>query len=200
MIASLTGTVAKKTPNEAVVDVGGVGYRVLLSLETASRLPQIGSNVSLLVQTIVREDDISLYGFLGEEEKRLFQKLITVNGIGPRMAITILSGIPSGDLLRALQSEDFIRLTAIPGIGRKTAERMIVDLKGRLAEFTPDGALIASSGHKRRFYDDIHSALVNLGYRRPMVEKTLSRMNFPEGASLESLVKEALKRMSGVAG
>lgn len=190
MIASLSGILSEKQPNEITVNVGGVGYRVFISLQSFAKLPAAGEKVACLIHTAVREDDISLYGFLDEREKRLFQKLITVSGIGPKLALTVLSGIPYDDLITALGAENLARLTTIPGIGKKTAERMIVDLKDKLTGLRTEG--VGPSG-KKKAYEDILSALLNLGYNRPIAERTLNRMTVAEGVSLESLVKEALK-------
>lgn len=196
MISSLSGILADKSPTAITIDVGGVGYRVFISLQCFVKLPKIGDKTRLQIHTHVREDDISLYGFLEEGEKSLFQKLISVSGIGPKLALTVLSGIPPRELVNALRTEDLVRLTAIPGIGRKTAERMILELKDKLVEWGPE----AETGQrppdgKKRLYDDTLSALMNLGYNRPTAERTLSQMTFKEEASLEHLVKEALQRI-----
>lgn len=192
MIASLSGILSEKQPNEITVNVGGVGYRVFISLQCFAKLPAAGEKVACLIHTAVREADISLYGFLDELEKRLFQKLITVSGVGPKLALTALSGIPYDDLITALRAENLARLTAVPGIGKKTAERMIVDLKDKLAGWRMEGAGPSPTG-KKKVYEDILSALLNLGYNRPIAERTLNRMTVAEGVPLESLVKEALK-------
>lgn len=189
MIALLTGTLAQKIPGEIIVEVNGVGYRVFVSLLSLTKLPETGQPVTLLIHTAVREDDISLYGFLNDQEKQIFQKLISVSGIGPRLAMTILSGILPADLAEALRSEDLVRLTSISGIGKKTAERMILELKDKLVAF----AETAPKTGKRKLHEDILSVLLNLGYNRPQAERTLSRLNVSEGASLEHHVKEALK-------
>ncbi len=186
MIASLTGILKEKGSSELIVDVGGVGYRVFVSLQTFHHLPNVGDRVTLMIHTAVRENDLSLYGFLESEEKTLFQKLISVSGIGPRLAMTVLSGIASQDLIQALRAEDLVRLTAISGIGKKTAERMIVELKDKLMELT-------ATPIKRPLHEDLLSALLNLGYNRPIAERTLSQMKIGENISLEHLVREALK-------
>lgn len=197
MIASLTGRLKQKNFSEVILDVGGVGYRVFVSRETFSQLPSAGEELSLLIHTHVREDEISLYGFAKELEKIFFQKLISVSGIGPKLALTILSGISTRELTSALHSEDLVRLTSIPGIGRKTAERIIVELKDKLAGI--GGPLLATETKKdgkRQMYDDILSALMNLGYHRFHAEKALSRMTLAEGGSLQQNVKAALKLLS----
>ncbi|MBI2066446.1 MAG: Holliday junction branch migration protein RuvA [Deltaproteobacteria bacterium] len=197
MIASLSGLLQQKENQEVVINVSGVGYRVAVSKGTLTHLPPPGEKISLLIHTAVREDDISLFGFLTDAEKKLFQKLIKVSGIGPKLAITILSGIAPQELARALQEENLVRLTSIPGIGKKTAERMIVDLKDKLADLGGDGTTSpAYRGEKRQLYEETLSALLNLGYARPMAEKTVSQLKFPEGIPLENCVKEALKILS----
>lgn len=199
MIASLQGHLIFKTPEYIVIDVSGVGYRVSVSLHTFSRLPSVGEKVFLFVYTAVREDDIVLFGFLDEDEKRLFQKLIAVNGIGPKLALTILSGILPQQLVEAIYREDLVRLTAIPGIGKKTAERIIVDLKDKLKEFLAEGRIsIAPDQGKRRLLDEALSALVNLGYTRTMAERALSQLNLKEGLALESVIRQALRGLSEV--
>ncbi|MBI1908907.1 MAG: Holliday junction branch migration protein RuvA [Deltaproteobacteria bacterium] len=197
MIARLKGILVAKDKDHVILDVGGVGYKTFLSLSCHEHLPPLGQTVLLLIHTHVREGEISLYGFLESSEKELFEKLITVSGIGPKLALTILSGIAPDELAASLYKEDLIRLTAISGIGRKTAERMIVDLKDKLVGFMathrpskmePDG--------KRKIYDDLFSALTNLGYSRPMAEKTLSQLHLKEGTAIEAALKEALKLLA----
>src|SRR5579864_4415909 len=134
MIAHLRGTLLAKHPNQAIVETGGVGYDVTISVPTFSELPATGADVSLYVHTHVREDVIALYGFLRPSEKLLFEKLITVSGIGPKLAITILSGMAADEVVGAIRSNDVARLTRIPGIGKKTAERMVLELRDKLPE------------------------------------------------------------------
>src|SRR6516164_1369961 len=132
MIAHLRGKLISKHPNQAIVEAGGVGYDVAISVPTFSELPSVGSDVALHIHTHVREDAIALFGFLRADEKQLFEKLITVSGIGPKLAITILSGMPTSDMVGAIRANDHARLTRIPGIGKKTAERMCVELRDKL--------------------------------------------------------------------
>ena len=132
MIAHLRGRLISKHPNQAIVEAGGVGYDVIITVPTFSELPALGGEVALHIHTHVREDALALYGFLRPEEKQLFEKLITVSGIGPKLAITILSGMATSEMVGAIRSNDFARLTKIPGIGRKTAERMCVELRDKL--------------------------------------------------------------------
>ncbi len=197
MIASLKGTIVFKSPPYSIIEVRGVGYKVHLSSRSLEKLPPMGQEIFLLIHTAVREDDISLYGFLEENEKVLFEKLITVNGIGNKLAMTILSGIQPHDLLEAIHREDLVRLTAVSGIGKKTAERMIVDLKDKLIDLlaTPSSRGLSPKGE---LFEEAISALTNLGYQRGLAERTLNRIPMEEGIALESLVRQALRSMSGI--
>ena len=195
MIAHLRGTLLSKHPNQAVVDVGGVGYDITISVPAFSELPAAGSQVSLFIHTHVREDLIALYGFLRTSEKQLFEKLITVSGIGPKLAITILSGIPAADQLsRAIRANDIAQLTRIPGIGRKTAERMVLELRDKLP---PDGPEAAAPSTLSPLEEDVLSALINLGYQRPAVEKALAALtrNAPD-SSFDQLFRATLSTLS----
>ena len=188
MIAHLRGRLVSKHPNQAVVDCAGVGYDVNISIPTFSDLPALGAEVSLFIHTHVREDALALYGFLRAEEKSLFEKLINVSGIGPRLAITILSGMPAEEMVSAIRGNDVARLTRIPGIGKKTAERMVLELRDKLEAFAAAPVRAASPVE-----DDVLSALLNLGYQRPAAEKAVAaaRAN-GKGASFETLFKQAL--------
>ena len=159
MIAHLRGRLISKHPNQAIVEAGGVGYDVIITVPTFSDLPAAGAEVSLHIHTHVREDALALYGFLRAEEKQLFEKLITVSGIGPKLAITILSGMATADMVGAIRGNDFARLTKIPGIGRKTAERMCVELRDKLEGFGAPQAVVSHSAVE----EDVISALTNLG-------------------------------------
>ncbi len=171
MIAHLRGRLLDKHPNQAILEIGGVGYDVTITVPTFSALPGLGSEVALHVHTHVREDVLALYGFVQPEEKQLFEKLITVSGIGPKLGITILSGMPSEEMVRAIRSNDIARLTRIPGIGKKTAERMVLELRDKLpAESEGDVAPVPSL---TAVEEDVLSALMNLGYQRPMAERAL---------------------------
>jgi holliday junction DNA helicase RuvA len=195
MIAHLRGKLLVKHPNQAVVDVGGVGYDVAISVPTFSDLPAVGSEVSLHVHTHVREDQIALYGFLRAPEKQLFEKLIGVSGIGPKLAITILSGMATDEMVAAIRGSDVARLTRIPGIGRKTAERMVLELRDKLAAPVVGGepAVPALSGIE----EDVLSALMNLGYQRAAAEKVLERAAQNEKTgSFDALFREALAALS----
>lgn len=170
MIAHLRGKLLTKHPNQAIVETGGVGYDVAISVPTFSELPSVGSEVSLYIHTHVREDLIALYGFMRAAEKTLFEKLITVSGIGPKLAITILSGMAADEMTGAIRSNDVARLTRIPGIGKKTAERMVLELRDKLP---PAGAETPVVPTMNAVEQDVLSALLNLGYQRPLAEKAL---------------------------
>src|SRR5215831_17788841 len=165
MIAHLRGKLISKHPNQAIVEAAGVGYEVNISIPTFSALPALGAEVSLFVHTHVREDALSLFGFLRGEEKQLFEKLIGVSGIGPKLAITILSGMPAEAMVAAIKGNNIALLTRIPGIGKKTAERMVLELRDKLEAFGVPAAAVASPVE-----EDVLSALVNLGYNRSLVE------------------------------
>jgi len=172
MIAHLRGRLLDKHPNQAILEIGGVGYDVTITVPTFSALPGLGSEVALHIHTHVREDVLALYGFVQPEEKQLFEKLITVSGIGPKLGITILSGMPSEEMVRAIRNNDIARLTRIPGIGKKTAERMVLELRDKLpAESEGDVAPVPSL---TAVEEDVLSALMNLGYQRPAAERALA--------------------------
>ena len=193
MIAHLRGKLLSKHPNQAIVESCGVGYDVTITVPTFSELSQVGSEIALHIHTHVREDAIALYGFLRPEEKNLFEKLITVSGIGPKLAITILSGMASDDMIKAIRGNDVARLTRIPGIGKKTAERMVLELRDKLP---PDGAeAVAAIPSLSAVEEDVLSALVNLGYQRATAEKALSGSAAKTG-SFESMFREALATLS----
>jgi Holliday junction DNA helicase RuvA len=169
MIAHLRGRLISKHPNQAIVEAAGVGYDVTITVPTFSDLPALGSEVALHIHTHVREDAIALFGFLRADEKQLFEKLITVSGIGPKLAITILSGMATADMVGAIRGNDFARLTRIPGIGKKTAERMCVELRDKLDAFGAPQAVVSVSAVE----EDVISALTNLGYQRAIAEKAV---------------------------
>jgi holliday junction DNA helicase RuvA len=170
MIAHICGRLIAKHPNQAVVDCGGVGYDITITVPTFTELSDAGSEVALHIHTHVREDAIALFGFLRPEEKRLFERLLSVSGIGPSLAIKILSGMEAGDMVAAIRGNDLARLTRIPGIGRKTAERMVLELRDKLDDFAAAPAAVTSTP----VHDDVLSALVNLGYQRPAAERALA--------------------------
>jgi Holliday junction DNA helicase RuvA len=195
MIAHLRGRLLVKHPNQAVVEAGGVGYDVTISVPTFSDLPSVGTEVALHIHTHVREDQLALYGFLRPSEKQLFEKLITVSGIGPKLAITILSGMAADEMVGAIRGNDLARLTRIPGIGKKTAERMVLELRDKLPAATTDEVAPASS--LSAVEEDVLSALVNLGYQRAVAERVLAIVTKrSQGAPFEALFREALGALS----
>jgi len=205
MIAQLRGTLADKRPNQVLVDVGGVGYLVYIPVSTFYALGDLHSNVTLLIHTQVREDAISLYGFLSSREKHLFELLISASGVGPVLALKILSGMSVDDLVPAVRSGDLVRLTRIPGVGRKTAERMVVELRDKLtameAPESPRGP-VAATGTAA----DVVSALLNLGYEERAAEQAVERAgengaakSFAAGESFEALLRAALQQLSAPA-
>jgi Holliday junction DNA helicase RuvA len=175
MIAFLRGRVIDKHPNKLIVDVHGVGYEVYVPLSTYYDVGDEGADVSLRVHTHVREDALQLFGFLTPLEQQVFERLIGISGIGPKLAIGVLSGIDPRELIGAVQRADVARLTAIPGIGKKTAERIVLELRDRLQQLAgaPSEAAAAPASPADRLRDDLVSALVNLGYHRPQAEKTV---------------------------
>ncbi len=193
MIAHLRGKLLAKHPNQAIVETGGVGYDVSISIPTFSDLPAAGNDVALHIHTHVREDQITLYGFRQSAEKQLFEKLITVSGIGPKLAITILSGMPADEMVAAIRGNDIARLTRIPGIGKKTAERMVLELRDKLPpEKAGEAAAPAALGATEQ---DVLSALINLGYQRAAAEKALSSVT-KNGSSFDVMFREALGLLS----
>src|SRR5215510_3396140 len=168
MIAHLRGKLAQKDPSRVIVDVNGVGYEVFVPLTTFSALPETGSDISIDVHTHVREDVIALYGFSSRRERMIFEKLMTISGIGPKLAVSILSGGSVEDLVGAIRRGDLARLTAIPGVGKKTAERIVLELKDKLQDF-------AEAQPKSSVEADVLSALENLGYNRALAEGALRR-------------------------
>ena len=195
MIAHLRGKLLAKHPNQAVVETGGVGYDVTISVPTFSDLPALGAEVALHIHTHVREDIIALYGFLRPAEKLLFEKLITVSGIGPKLAITILSGMAADEMVGAIRGNDVVRLTRIPGIGKKTAERMILELRDKLPPAGP--TVTPSTPAPSATEEDVLSALLNLGYQRAAAEKVLATLTQNgEGQSFDRMFREALGRLS----
>ncbi len=200
MIAHLTGKLILKQPNSVIVDVGGVGYELTVPLSTYYDLGDVGVNVSLRVHTYVREDALQLFGFRTDSEKRLFLLLIGVSGIGPRLAITALSGLSSEELIQAIRVNDLARLVSIPGVGKKTAERMLVELKDKVAAIAPPGLedqLRAGEAAGATIRDDVISALVNLGYPKALAERALlSILKETPDAKFEAALRLALRRLA----
>jgi len=195
MIAHLRGKLLIKHPNQAIVETAGVGYDVTISVPTFSDLPAVGAEVGLHIHTHVREDQIALYGFLRLADKHLFEKLLTVSGIGPKLAITILSGMPADEMVGSIGGNDVARLTRIPGIGRKTAERMVLELRDKLPP--PSAGQEIAVPTMSPVEEDVLSALMNLGYQRAASEKTLAAaVKSGKATSFDQLFREALGALS----
>jgi holliday junction DNA helicase RuvA len=195
MIAHLRGKLLAKHPNQIVIETGGVGYEVTISVPTFSKLPANGSEVALHIYTHVREDVLALYGFLHPAEKQLFEKLMTVSGIGAKLAITILSGMAAEELVGAIRENQVARLTKIPGIGKKTAERMVLELRDKL--LSQPGASNSVLESTSVIEDDVLSALLNLGYQRTAAERALADLiKGGKSESFDSTFREALARLS----
>lgn len=193
MIAHLRGRLLEKHPSHLILEAAGVGYEVAISIPSFSGLPAEGAEVSLYIHTHVREDVLALYGFLRREEKQLFERLIGVSGIGPKLAMTVLSGIAPDALVSALRGNDLTALTRIPGVGKKTAERMVLELRDKLEGLTAAPAPAPAS----RMEEDVISALVNLGYQRSLAEaaakKAISKIG--AGGSFEQAFRETMGLM-----
>lgn len=195
MIASLRGTVQRKTSDTVIIDVAGIGYLVSIPVSTLGAVPGAGEEVSLHVYTHLREDSLSLFGFATELEKDLFQMLLCVSGIGPKLALSVLSGLSVQDLLEAIGSADDARLCAIPGIGRKTAGRLCLELKDKVRQLAPEDVQSIGGGTTRTAgpLDDAVSALLNLGYKRQLAEDTVKRvLQVRPDIRIEDLIREAL--------
>lgn len=195
MIAALRGRLLDKQPARLIVDVQGVGYDVQVPLSTYGSIGEVGSELSLRVHTHVREEQIALFGFLTTLEQQIFERLISVNGIGPKVALAVLSGIAPGDLVAAVQGNEPARLTTIPGIGRKTAERIVLELRDRLPAALPVTVDPAVPGSAVRA--DLLSALVNLGYPRPTVEKAVGDvLKAQPHATFDEALRQSLARLA----
>jgi Holliday junction DNA helicase RuvA len=201
VIAQLRGRIFEKHPNRLVVDVAGVGYEVFVPLSTFYGLGDPGADVALRIHTHVREDLIALYGFATQLEQELFERLIGIGGIGPKLALSVLSGIEPLELIRAIERGDVARLTAIPGVGKKTSERIVLELKDRLprAQVVAAAAGVAAS-EVPVVRDDVLSALVNLGYHRPLAERAvdaaLKTLGSSPDAGFERMLKQALRELA----
>ena len=195
MIAHLRGRVFEKHPNRLIVEAAGVGYDVLVPLSTFYACGDPGTEIALRIHTHVREDQLALYGFGTVLELTMFERLIAVSGIGPKLALSVLSGIETRDLVRAIQRNDLVRLTAIPGVGQKTAERMCVELRDRLPKTVVANDVESSPGDALR--DDLVSALINLGYHRQAIDKSLDKLVSHAGEQrFEDVLRSALKELS----
>jgi Holliday junction DNA helicase RuvA len=194
MIAHLRGTLLTKSPNQAVVECAGVGYDVAISVATFSALPNVGSEAKLHIYTRVGEDVLALFGFAEVHEKRIFERLLTISGIGPKLAITVLSGIDAQRLVAAIRAGDHAQLVKIPGIGKKTAERVVLELKDKLDDLALSGPEPEVRQHGA-IGDDVLSAMINLGYPRPVAQKAIEAAlkREPEAsASFEAMFRAAM--------
>ena len=193
MIAHLRGKLIYKQPGQAIVEAAGVGYDIAISVPTFTSLPSVGAETSLHIHTQVSEDQIALFGFLDGEEKRLFERLITVSGVGPKLAIKMLSGLQPERTVQAIRAQDHAQLTRIPGVGKKLAERLVVELKDKLEDFAVAPTPAAVQGAA---VEDVLSALINLGYQRPAAEKAIEQAAAKDktlAADFDGLFRAALK-------
>lgn len=200
MIAQLDGRLGRKTPTQIIVLVGGVGYRLFIPVSTYYDLPEEGAEVSLRVHTHVREDALALYGFATALEERLFERLISVAGVGPSLALKAMSGLSPGALVEAIRTGDLRRLTAVPGVGRKTAERLVVELRDKMPELVAgrEAASRAASDPAQALAGDLLSALENLGFARALAEKNVeSVVREDPRLPFEEALKKVLRKISG---
>ncbi len=201
MIAHLEGLLREKRPTRAVINVGGVGYEVWISLSTFTALPDEGKSVSLRIHTHVRAESLALFGFHTDLERALFELLIRVNGVGPKLAQAVLSGVEPASLVSAIHSGDLATLRGVPGVGVKTAQRILVDLRDQVAELAAGAArppVAAPPNEEEERIDAVISALVNLGTARPRAERAAAEAarEAAEGDSIEALIRGALRRLA----
>jgi Holliday junction DNA helicase RuvA len=195
MIALLRGVLLEKHPNQAIVEAGGVGYDVTIPVSTFTKLPEAGAEVRLKIHTHVREDALALYGFLTQDEKALFEKLISVSGIGPTLAIKILSGLAAPDLILSIRRGEVEKLVKVPGVGKKTAERMVLELRDKLPQPGPTAAPAVPAISATE--EDVLSALLNLGYQRAAAEKALAVVTKNGKAeTFDAMFRDALGALS----
>ena len=196
MIGYLKGNLFEKKPNSLILDVNGTGYLVNIPVSTFLELPDEGSTLSLFIHTHVREDMLALYGFRTTREKVLFEKLLSVSGIGPKVAISFLSGMSADELIPAIQRQDIIKLSTIPGVGRKTAERVALELREQIPKLLSE---VAHAPEEKPMREDLISALVNLGYQRNLAERIAKNVldKSKSDASFEELLRSALQNISG---
>lgn len=200
MISFLSGKLLEKQANSVIVDVGGVGYEVTIPLSTFYELGEVGSDVELRIYTHVREDALQLFGFRTNRERELYLKLISVQGVGAKSGITMLSGMNADEIVAAIRTENYAKLTAIPGVGRKTAERMVIELRDKVAELAaglPGEVSAAAASGADNVFDDALSALVNLGYKKDSAEKALQQAS-KDGTepNVQKLLRAALQRLA----
>ena len=197
MIAHLRGRILEKHPNRIIVEVDGVGYDVSVPLSTFYGLGEPGGEIALRIHTHVREDALALYGFASLLEQDLFERLIGVSGIGPKLALAVLSGIEPLELVQAIERGDLARLTAIPGVGKKTSERIVLELKDRLPRARPAAVAVGGESQAPALRDDLLSALMNLVYHRPLAEKAVDAVLRAGGSDVgfERTLKQALREL-----
>lgn len=200
MIASIAGVLISKSPNVIIVDVHGVGYQVFIPLSTFYRLPELSKPITLHTYTHVREDALQLYGFFTQEEKAVFLLLLGISGIGPKLAINILSGLPLAEFVAAVRQGDELKLSSIPGVGAKTAARLALELKEKIQGVVPMEAWVGdrSKAQDSKKMEDAVSALVNLGYKTPQAKEAVKKVLMASDGdlSVESLIKETLRMLS----
>jgi Holliday junction DNA helicase RuvA len=195
VIAFLRGRLFEKHPNRIIIDVQGVGYEVHVPLSTFYDLGDPGAEIAVRVHTHVREDALSLFGFATAIELQIFERLIAISGIGPKLALAVLSGIEPRELIQAIERADVARLTAIPGVGKKTAERMVLELRDKLPTPAPETADVLHDGPSLR--PDLLSALLNLGYHRPLAERAVdAALKHSPGESFEHNLRQALRELA----
>lgn len=201
MIARISGTLVHKSPAYLIVDVHGVGYRLFIPLTTFYDVPDLGQPVTLNIHTQVKQDAINLFGFYTSEEREIFQLLLSVNGIGPKLALNVLSGIAAGELIKALSEGNLKRLVSIPGVGKKMAERIILELRDKALKLWDQDVTprVRTDLHEADLREDALSALINLGYKSPVASEALDNVvrQFPAGLTLDLLLKNALNILSG---
>ena len=197
MIATLHGVLTEKNPSRLVVDVGGVGYEVSVPLSTFYALGERGAEVDLRIHTHVRQETLSLFGFATRLEVDLFERLITISGVGPRLALAVLSGLEPPELLRAIQNSDIVRLQGIPGVGKKTAERISLELKDKLpANAVDEGVTTDPENDTEGIRNDVMSALLNLGYHRPLAERAVNEVLTDKLGTFEEALRQALRELA----
>ena len=197
MIGRLKGVLAEKSAGRLILDVNGVGYEILIPFSTYYELGEVGDTISLQIYAHIREDIFNLYGFFTNREKKLFTQLIQVSGIGPKLGVTILSGLPVDEFIDSITRGDVVKLNSIPGVGKKTAERLVMEMKDKLLNLTPSSSRFALAGISRKVQDDVISALVNLGYARNIAEKKVSEsLKRVPTERFEVLLRNSLKKIS----
>ena len=198
MIAHLKGKLTYKSPIEIAIDVNGIGYQVFVPLSTFYALPELEEDVFLDIHTHMREESLKLFGFYTTDEKKIFEKLIAINKVGPKLALTILSGMSPAELFSTIDANDIGKLSTVPGIGRKTAERLILEMRDKMDGISLNSEIKRDSISQNGLFDDALSALVNLGYKKNQAEQTLKKV-YPEGEtgeSIEDIIKKSLNLLS----